>query len=91
MLLNQGRQWQNLLGCDHCVLSGAPEPTMVGFHNLVGVGIGTFSKKLAVKVIDQLLFPARKPAKSVQVKKISSTYDYYGNTGCGVFKRGVQN
>ena len=29
------------LGCD---LSGFPEPTMVGFCNLVGVGIGLFSK-----------------------------------------------
>ena len=35
--------------CDHWSLSGSREPTMVGFRNLVGVGIGPNSKKLAVK------------------------------------------
>ena len=33
------------LGCDHWALSGSLEPTMVGFRDLVGVGIGPFSKK----------------------------------------------
>ena len=31
------------------VLYGSLKPTMVGFCNLVGVGIGPVSKKLAVK------------------------------------------
>ena len=48
---NEGRQWQNLLGCDNWVLSGSPEPTMVGFRNLIRVGIGPVSKKLAVNII----------------------------------------
>ena len=30
-------------------LSGSPEPTMIRFHNMVGVDIGSLSKKLAVK------------------------------------------
>ena len=51
-LKNEGRQWENLLGCDNGVLSGSPELTMVWFHDLVGVGIGPVSKKLAVKCIN---------------------------------------
>ena len=39
-MLNEGHHWQNL--------SGPPEPTMVGFRNLVSVGIGPISKQLAV-------------------------------------------
>ena len=49
LLPNEGRQWQNLLGCDNWVLSGSPEPAMVGFCDLIRVGIGPVSKKLAVK------------------------------------------
>ena len=45
LLPNEGRQWRNLQGCDNWVLSGSPEPTMVGFCDLVGVGIGSVSKK----------------------------------------------
>jgi hypothetical protein len=48
---NEGRQWQNLLGCNDWALFGSPELTMVGFCNLVGVGIGPLSKKLAVKYV----------------------------------------
>ena len=33
----------------YCV-SESPEPTMIGFHDLIGVGIGPISKKLVVKV-----------------------------------------
>ena len=35
--------------CKNWVLSGSPEPTIVGFWDLVGVGIGPVSKKMAVK------------------------------------------
>ena len=38
------------IGCDNGILSGSSEPTMVWFHDLVGVGIGPVSKKLAVKI-----------------------------------------
>ena len=46
---NKECRWQNLLGCDHWALSGSPEPTMIGFCDLVGVGIGPVPKKLADK------------------------------------------
>ena len=49
LMPNKGDQWRNLLVSDNWVLPGSPEPTMVGFCNLVGVGIGPVSKKLAVK------------------------------------------
>ena len=39
-----GHQWQNLLGGDNRVLSGTPEPTMVGFRDLVGVALVQFQK-----------------------------------------------
>ena len=45
-----------MLGCDHWALSGSTEPTMVGFPDLVRVGIGPFSKQLAVKELSDLLF-----------------------------------
>ena len=52
---NKECQWQNLLGCDHWAQSGSPKPTIVGFRDLVGVGIGQFPKKtLAVKAVTQL-------------------------------------
>ena len=44
-----------LLGFHHWALSRSPEPTMVGFRNSVGVEIGPFSKKLAIKIIE--MFP----------------------------------
>jgi len=37
------------------LLFGSPEPTMVGFRNLVGVGIGPVSKKMAVKSMGKIL------------------------------------
>ena len=40
--------------CRHLAQSGSPDPTIVGFHDLVAVGIGPFSKKLAVKAFTQL-------------------------------------
>ena len=49
IVANEELKCRNLLGCDHWSLSGSREPTMVGFRNLVGVGIGPNSKKLAVK------------------------------------------
>ena len=49
MLPKEGQQWRNLLVCDNWELSGFPEPTMVGFSYLVGVGIGPVSNKLAIK------------------------------------------
>ena len=48
-MINEGRQWQNLLGCENLALSRSLETTMIGFCDLVGVGIGPFSKQLAVK------------------------------------------
>ena len=52
---NKERQRQNHLGCDHWALFRSPELTMFGFRDLVGVGIGPFSKKkLAVKRLDTL-------------------------------------
>ena len=50
LLPNKGRQQRNLLGYDHSGLAGSPEPKMTIFCNLVGVGFGPFSKKLAVKL-----------------------------------------
>ena len=47
---NEGRQWPNLLGCDHWVLAGTPRPKTVGFCDLVAVAIAPVSKKLTVKV-----------------------------------------
>ena len=43
------RRQHNLLGCDYWALSRSPEPTIVGFRDLVGVGICPFSKKMAGK------------------------------------------
>ena len=42
-------KWQKLLGCDVTIGHYQYPIAMVGFRNLVGVGIGPFSKKLAVK------------------------------------------
>jgi hypothetical protein len=53
---NEERQRHNLLGCDHWALSRSPEPTMVGFQDLVGVGIGPFSKKLAVRTFADIFY-----------------------------------
>ena len=49
LLPKEGHQCQKLLRSDNWVLSGSPEPTMVGFRNLVQVCIGPVSKKLALK------------------------------------------
>ena len=37
LLLKRGRQWQNLLGCDHWVLAGPLDPKQFGFCGLVRV------------------------------------------------------
>ena len=46
---NEGRQWQNLLGCDHWVLAGTPRPKTVGFGNLVRVAIAPIKKWLLIE------------------------------------------
>ena len=50
VLLNEGRQWWNLLvlGYDQWTLAGTPWPKTVGFSNLVGAAIAPVSKKLTV-------------------------------------------
>ena len=42
---------QNLLECDNLGTSRTPQPEMVGFHDLVGVGFAPLSNKtLAIKI-----------------------------------------
>ena len=51
-MANEGCQWQNLLGCDHWVLTGSPEPKMVVFCEFWGGWHwSTFKKKLALKIL----------------------------------------
>ena len=51
LLANEGCQWQNLLGCDHWVLIGSPEPKMVVFREFWGGWHwSTFKKKLVLKI-----------------------------------------
>ena len=70
---NEGHQWQNLLGCENWVLSKSPELTMVGFRDLVGVGFGSVSKKLAVKYLTVIsILSTRELSNSLQADIIQS-------------------
>ena len=50
---NEGRQCQNLLWFDYCVLVRPPPLKMVGFGDLIGVDIAPVSKKWLLKCILQ--------------------------------------
>ena len=49
IVAKKGLQWQNLLRCDNWLVAGTSEPNMVGFCDLIEVGIGPLSKKMAIK------------------------------------------
>ena len=70
----------NDYGCDNWVLSGSPEPTMVGFRDLVGVGISPVSKKLAVK-------NNRAPKKIFNQSNMKKCLMYYVNLQFKIFRR----
>ena len=56
IVANEGRQWRNLLGCDHWVLAGTPWPKTVEFCELGGVVIAPVLKKMAFKRLFNVAF-----------------------------------